>query len=151
MQCVLMRGNPSFPGEFARKVCAWVCLTALVLLWSPLWAAAWQSASMSCCEGGMCAAHSHTNQNQQTQQTKSDDAPVNCEHHSGDHLSQCKMSCCQEGSHVMTAGVIFLLPDPASISELQRATDLTAAFAPREFLQSVEPLSPPPRVVPTSL
>jgi hypothetical protein len=151
IRCVLMLWNPTFPGRFARKVCASVCLMTMVLLWSPFWAAAWQAASMNCCEGGMCAAHSHSNQNKQTQETKSDDSPMTCEHHGGNRLSQCKMACCQESSQVVTAGVIFLLPDPASISEPQTAMDLTASFAPWEFPQSVEPLSPPPRVVLTSL
>ena len=48
--------RPIAPGNRLR---ACVCLLAVLLLWTPLWAAAWQTHNMSCCTDGMCPLHGH--------------------------------------------------------------------------------------------
>ncbi len=76
---------------------------------------------------------------------------MHCEHHGGTGMTNCAMACCHESNPSLTTAVIFVLPDPASISQPARAMAAPANFAPTEFLQSFEPLSPPPRIALFSL
>jgi hypothetical protein len=140
---------PIAPG---REMSAWVCLVALTLLWSPVWAVAWQSSGMGCCENGMCAAQEHANpSHHHSQKNSSQESPTNCQHHSGSSLTQCTMSCCQESTPSLTAAVIFVLPEPTILSVPARAMATTVNFVPSEFVQSFQPLSPPPRTALFSL
>jgi hypothetical protein len=136
-----------FPIAPGRKLGAWVCLAALLLLWSPAWAAAWHTEEMACCSGGMCLAHQHSKSGPSHQgQSKETETPMNCEHHGTTGLTSCSMSCCQESSTALTAGIIFVLPEPTSLSQPSEATAAPVVLSPVEFLQSLEPLSPPPRI-----
>lgn len=135
---------PSAPG---RTFGAVLCLIAVILLWAPVWASAWQTNGMACCSGGMCMAHGHSKTNQPpTQQAASGQSPMDCEHHGGSALANCSMSCCHESNPSLATAVIFLLPEAAIISRPTQAIAAPANFAPTEFVQSFEPLSPPPRV-----
>lgn len=129
---------PFTPG---RIFGAWVCLVAVVLLWSPMLAAAWQTGGMACCEGGMCGVHAHVKTNHSRAQHNQH---MNCEHHGGTETADCSMSCGQ-GSHSLTSAVIFVLPAPAIFSQPARPIAASSAFVPAEFVRSFEPLSPPPR------
>ena len=125
---------------------AWVCLVAVVLLWTPLWATAWQTGGMDCCKGGMCMAHRHSKpEPARTQQTGAEKTPMDCEHHGTSGMSNCPMACCQQSSHTLATPAIFVMPESVAICLPSLVTTAPSSFAATEFAQSLEPLSPPPR------
>ncbi|MGA2300028.1 MAG: hypothetical protein ABSG77_04955 [Candidatus Acidiferrum sp.] len=137
------RHVPIAPG----KLGAWVCLLAVILLWTPLWAMAWQADGMDCCKGGMCMAHRHSKPDaDRPQQTGAEETPMDCEHHGGSGLSNCSMACCQENSQILATPAIFVMPEPATICLPSKATTAPSNFAATEFVQSFAPPSPPPRM-----
>jgi len=82
---------PIAPG----KLGAWVCLVAVVLLWAPMWAAAWPTDGMDCCKNGLCMAHAHSQSNPaRPQQAGAKESPMDCAHHGGSGMANCSMSCC---------------------------------------------------------
>lgn len=144
-----LRHFPIAPG---RILGAWLCLFAVVLLWSPIYAAAWQAQGMACCSGGLCAAHGHSKQGQSHQrQTTTPETAKQCEHHSNTGLIACSMSCCHQTTSSLTTAVIFLLPEPAIVSRPAVALASPSSLAPPEFVQSFDPPSPPPRALISSL
>ncbi len=141
------------PPIAARRVIgAWVCLVAAALLWSPMWAAAWQSNGMDCCNGGMCQAHRHPNPDRSgPRQTAPAEAPMNCAHQSGSGITSCSMSCCREGSTSLVTAVIFVLSAPSSLSRPAGSFTSSVSAAPSESVQSFQPPSPPPKILVISL
>lgn len=123
-----------------RELGAWVCLVAVALLWAPVWAATWQAGAMACCHDNMCATHRHARTNEQAPQT-----PINCDHHHGNGIPDCSMSCAKETNPPLAAGVIFVLPEPEILSQPSPVLSAATEFVATEFVQSIEPLSPPPR------
>ncbi len=139
---------PIAPGTLG----AWVCLVAVALLWTPLWATAWQTDGMDCCKGGMCVAHRHSKpEPARPQQTGAEETPKDCAHHGASGMSNCSMACCQESSHTLAAPAIFVMPEPTTIKQPSEATLAAGNFAATGFAQSFEPLSPPPRTPAFSL
>jgi hypothetical protein len=130
-----MASRRPFPIAAGKKIAALVCLAAALLLWSPLWAAAWQAATMDCCSGGMCPAHGHANRPQ----------PAPCDHHSGDGLTQCSLSCCQTESPNFVASTVFLLPAQLPLSRTPRFVTAPAANGETAMLSAVTPPDQPPR------
>lgn len=145
----LMRHSLHIPIAPGRKLAAWVCLLAVLLLWSPLWAAAWQADGMACCSGGLCPAHGHTGAVQlPAQQAPPSQTPMECDHHGSQKHSRtitCSMSCCHESANSFLAAVIFLLPAPAMIFQANVASAAPAQLIPAGSVPSFEPPSPPPR------
>ena len=134
---------PIAPG---RTSGAWVCLLAVVMLWAPIWAAAWQANGMPCCAGRMCMVHGHSKTNQpMPRETTPGESPMNCEHHGNAGIVDCSMTCGHEGSPSVTAGVIFVLPDSATLREPVLTLAASTSFAPAVSVPSYDPLSPPPR------
>jgi hypothetical protein len=136
-----MEASHSSPG---RRFCAWGCLAALVLLWSPLWAAAWQAARTDCCAGGMCPAHRRTNQNHYPQPSL-----MPCDHHGGDGISKCSVSCCQSEAHTFVASTTFLLAPQLQLSPSLLAVSALNPDAKREILPPTAPPDHPPRLLPS--
>ena len=137
-----------FPIAPGRKIGAWVCLVAALLLWSPLWAAAWQARAMDCCTDGMCAAHGHTNSaSHQGRHAPSSTIPTNCEHSNPSGLIECSVSCCQEteNRHSVTMAIIFVLPKPVAVVNPVVAMGDAHTKMPPKFVQSCKPPIPPPR------
>lgn len=131
---------------------AWVCLVAVVLLWAPLWATPWQTDGLDCCKGGMCMAHRHAKPDAGLpQQAGAEETPMDCEHHGGSGMSDCSMACCHESGHILATPAIFVMPAPATVCQPSEARTAASSFAPTEFAQSFEPLSPPPRTLLFSL
>jgi hypothetical protein len=146
-----MRHSLHFPIAPGRKIAAWVCLSAVLLLWTPLWGAAWQANGMACCGGGLCPAHGHAQANRPASpHTPIAGAPIECEHHAGSPkhsgTTSCSLSCCHENNVSLANSAIFVLPQPAILSHLAQSTAASLSVAPSEFVQSSEPLSPPPRI-----
>lgn len=141
-----MRTSLHFPIAPGRTTGAWVCLLAVVLLWAPMYAAAWQTQGMACCGGGFCAAHEHPKPSQShRRQAMAREASTNCEHHGKGGFIACSMSCCHESGSSLTTAVIFLLPPTAIVSQPAAALASPVSFAPMAFVQSFDPPSPPPR------
>src|SRR5271157_2606442 len=139
---------PIAPG----KLGAWVCLVAVVLLWTPMWATAWQTDGMDCWKGGMCMAHRHSKlEPARPQQSGAEETPMDCEHHGASGMSSCPMACCQESSHVLATPAVFVMPEPTTIGQPSEATPAAGNFAATGFARSFEPLSPPPRTALLSL
>jgi hypothetical protein len=135
---------PIAPG---RLFGAWVCLVAAVLLWSPAWAAAWQMRGMTCCTGTICLAHGHagTKGASKSQSTAQEDAPMECNHGSQTGLMACQMSCCHDHDHPLTGSVIFVLPEPMTISVPMEVTTAELKTQAPAITHLFEPPSPPPR------
>lgn len=129
-----------------RTVGAWACLLALALLWVPLWAAAWQVNGMSCCDGGMCAAHGHAGSKSGTKShsARQENAPAECQHVPPGMVT-CQLSCCQSHDYPITSAVLFVLPEPMTISAAVdvKALELKSPLQAKAHL--FEPPSPPPR------
>ncbi len=143
-----LRAIPIAPG----KLGAWVCLVAVVLLWAPMWAAAWPTDGMDCCKNGLCMALAHSQSNPaRPQQAGAKESPMDCAHHGGSGMANCSMSCCHERSQILAAPAIFVTPEPATIGQPSEATIAAGTFAPKEFVQSFAPPSPPPRTPLVSL
>jgi len=131
-----------FPIAPGKKLGAWVCLLAAILLWSPLWAAAWQSNAMNCCADGMCPIHAHANQSSQNNMPKQS---TPCDHHSGLHLMQCSLSCCHAKIHSFVAAIVFVLPASPTSSRLPLFVTPRSFDSAREILPAVAPPDLPPR------
>lgn len=141
-----MRRSLHVPIAPGRTFEAWVCLVAVVMLWAPMGAAAWQANGMVCCEGGICVAHGHSRTNQpKPQETPPGESLMNCTHHGDSGIVNCSMSCGHNSSSSLATAVIFVLPVPGAISELSQVPEALTSFAPRTFVPSYDPLSPPPR------
>jgi hypothetical protein len=96
---------------------------------------------MACCRDNMCPIHGHVKTNPQAPHT-----PANCDHHGGNGLPDCLMSCAQQTNPPLAAGLIFVLPEPEIISQPSPILGAAPVFVAAGFLHAIEPLSPPPRV-----
>ena len=147
-----MKALRHFPIAPGRRMGALVCLLAVVMLWTPMWAAACQANGIACCSAGMCPAHAQSKTHPSgTQQSAPKPSPMDCEHHSGSGMAECSLSCCQESSHALTTALIFVLPEPAAVSEPAHAASAPAQFGSTEAAPSFDPPSPPPRTSLVSL
>lgn len=125
---------------------AWVCLVAVVLLWSPMWAAALHAETMSCCAGGKCMANSHEKVNSSlATDSTSNESQMNCDHGGTNRMANCSMSCCHESTPSFASALIFVLSEPAMLHVPLQNIGVTPNLTAIEFLQSLPPLSPPPR------
>ncbi len=70
---------------------------------------------------------------------------MDCENRGGSGMTNCSMACCHERSQILVTPAIFVMPEPATICLPPLATIALSNFAATEFVQSFEPLSPPPR------
>jgi len=143
-----MAPSISFPIAPGKKIGAWVCLIAALLLWSPLWAAAWQSRSMSCCDGGMCPIHQHSKQSP-SHPHHSPAAPVTCEHHSESGMIPCSMSCCQTEDRSFVASIVFVLPHALVFSGSPRFDAPLNVSSACAVLPAIAPPDRPPRQFPS--
>lgn len=152
----LMRQSLHTPSARGKKLRASVCLLAIFLLWSPLWAAAWQTNTMSCCADGMCPIHGHAHSAGSPAQAPSEPA-ADCEHDSSTKhgckpsgMTPCSLSCCHDTTSSLIAAAIFVLPAPAAISHSVVTTSAPLQMARVAFPPSLDPASPPPRTAPQS-
>jgi len=151
-----MNGSLQVPIAPGRKMGAWVCLAAVLLLWSPLWAAAWQANGMDCCSSGMCAAHDQakprsTNKNATTPAA----SPMDCGHESDGQthagMTKCSLACCHDSNPAFAAAVVFVLPEPATLSQPAPSLSPVTKSSTMESVKSCEPPTPPPRISPLAV
>ena len=128
-------------GDWFRAIGAQVCLVAAILLYMPLFAAAWQARAMNCCDGTQCAVHGHASSKHGTKAG----AAMECAHPGAPALMDCKISCCEERERPMSAGIVFVMPVAARISEMVQAETLPISLNATVFSSAVEIPSPPPR------
>jgi hypothetical protein len=127
---------PIAPG---RIVGACVCLIAVLLLWTPMWASAWMMRGMACCTGTMCAAHLHTKTNAPAK------SGAECEHSRGAGMAACSMSCCHEEDASLTVnGGAYVLPEAVEIAAPAETVSLAVVVKHEEVMQVFAPPSPPP-------
>ena len=128
-----------------RSISASICLLVVVLLYAPLAGAAWSSYQASCCTSDQCPITGHHHQ-------KAPVVPANqmdCGH--GMHgMMACSMSCCHDSERSMLSAVAFVLPSPAVVVTLAGSKSPIEAAKLLDFLCSLEPLSPPPRLDPAA-
>jgi hypothetical protein len=139
-----MRSRLQLPIAPGKKLAALVCLLAVILLWSPLWATAWQAHGMACCNDGLCLAHGKPTLPPVKAQTRSGE----CEHADSPQRTEaitCSISCCHETPSSFTNAILFLIPQPAALSQPAQSVAAVSVLALSEFCQSLEPLPPPPR------
>jgi hypothetical protein len=128
-----------------RSFKATACLLAVVLLFAPLAGAAWSSYSGSCCTSGQCPIKSHHHQHS----SPASENPMDCGHEMPG-MAACSMSCCHNLDHAAISPGLFVLPGPITVSApsiLKSPIDLRE---PMNFLRSLKPLSPPPRLSPAA-
>jgi hypothetical protein len=147
-----MRQSLHIPRAPGRRFGAWVCLLAVALLWSPLWAAARYPDGADCCSGGFCPMHAHkAAQHPRSTKTAPPQTPTDSEHHGSaqNHKQQvdCAVSCCHESSSNLMAAMIFVLPEPATIFQRAQVIATIAAFAAVSFAPALDRSSPPPRTL----
>jgi hypothetical protein len=134
---------PIAPG---KKLAASLCLLAVLLLWSPLWAAALEASGMACCTGAMCPAHSHPKSNHGNAANPSaSEEPMQCNHSGSGSLMNCSMSCCQDQGQTFVTSVHFVLPQRLFVPSPQQSISSAPIFEVPQILRRNDPLSPPPR------
>ena len=140
--------NPSLRPPIApgKKVAAFVCLLAVVLLWGPLWAAALQANGMACCTGGMCLAHIHSKSNYSGATTSpTSEMPTQCDHSGQGSKMKCVISCCHDQGQTFLASIHFVLPHAPILGVPQNILATSLALEVAQNSQRNDPLSPPPR------
>jgi hypothetical protein len=144
---IQMRGSLQPPIAPGRVFAGWVCLLAALLLWTPMWATAWQANAMACCNGKQCAAHGHSPDSDKTSRpTKAtDDEPAMQCHPSGTSLMPCSMACCQSPEHVFAASILFVLPAPATLAAPMQSLPAASGLETPKILTAFAPPSPPPK------
>src|SRR5712664_4255203 len=124
-----------------RSVSASICLLVVVLLYAPLAGAAWSSYQASCCASDQCPIAGHHHQ-------KPPSAPANhmdCGHDMPGMMA-CSMSCCRDSERSMVSAVAFVLPPSVVVVAPAGSKSPIEPAKVMDFLRSLEPLSPPPRL-----
>jgi hypothetical protein len=127
----------------ARRWKALVCLLAVLLLQAPFARAAWMSSSMACCMDDQCKIPGHHHKGQ-TQQTRQNDMPMNCDHGMST-MSDCKMSCCKTSDDTAIDVAQFVMPDLQIALEPLSVISEVAQHVPQMIFRSDKPQSPPPK------
>jgi len=123
-----------------NRAAACVCLLAAVLLWSPLWAAAFHASDMACCDGVMCPLHGHSHW-----PAPAKESPATCEHHGKTAAMDCTLACCQPADSTLTQAILFVLPALPVISAAVPAGDSATNLFSSRASPVFDPASPPPR------
>jgi hypothetical protein len=135
-----------------RRLGAFVCLVALMLLWAPAWASMLQAAGMGCCDGSMCPLHGHAPKKSSSDGNSAKDMPMtDCEHHGRKTAMDCSMACCHPADPVVTGAIVFVLPGPVGISPTLFIGPPTPTLTLTAGSFVFDPASPPPRTLLLSL
>lgn len=143
------RHDSSAPG---RRLRACVCLAAILLLWAPAWASVLHAAGMACCDGAMCPLHGHAPKKTSSDANSAKEMPMaGCDHHAQKTAMDCSMACCHPKDPVVTGAVVFVLPNPTTVTvQLLIGTPApTLSSSASSFM--FDPASPPPRTLFLSL
>ncbi len=130
-----------------RRVFAAICLLTVAFLYVPLAAAYWTSYSASCCASDHCPIKEHHHQKAAAPTTYHPAKHMDCGHEMSG-VTVCTMSCCHNPDRPAVAAALFVLPFPLRATELVAVKRGIELSNPQDFLVSIEPLSPPPRLLP---
>src|SRR5450755_3487756 len=125
-----------------RVISAWCCLLAALLLFAPYAQAAWSAHAAACCTGDHCPIPEHHHSKQRS--TTPAHAP-DCDHQTGDTMSECSMNCCEKTEHTLLAAMTFVLPLNTAITANSDSSAPAPVLQVNNFVRSLEVLSPPPR------
>src|SRR6266404_8713573 len=128
-----------------RSISAGICLLVVVLLYAPLAGTAWSWYQASCCTSDQCPIAGHHHQ-------KAPAAPSNqmdCGHDMPGMMA-CSMSCCHDAERSMVSAIAFVLPSPVVVVAPAGSKSLIEPAKLLDFLRSLEPLCPPPRLAPAA-
>jgi len=129
------------PHDRRRFFSASLCLLAVVLLYAPVAAAAWSSYSAACCTTAQCPIKAHHHQNS----SASSENHMDCGHDMAG-MSACNMDCCHDPDRPAMASMTFVLPVVFSLARPAVRKAAINSSKPLDFLRSLQPLSPPPRL-----
>jgi hypothetical protein len=125
-----------------RSISASICLLVVVTLHAPLAGIALASYKAACCTTDQCPIAGHHHQ-------KARAVPANdldCGHDKSG-MTACSMSCCHDSERSMLGAVAFVLPSPVVAVALVGIKSPIEPAKLLDFLRSLEPLSPPPRLL----
>lgn len=130
-----------------KRIRAVVCLVAVLLLWSPAWAAVLQANGIGCCDGAMCPVHGNASMHHEKGAAASDKSaqPMQCAHSGGGSMMDCGMSCCDEQSQSFVASIQFVLPPAAVVTPSADSVSAACVLELNQVLQPFDPIAPPPR------
>ncbi|HEV8075850.1 MAG TPA: hypothetical protein VGP66_08365 [Candidatus Acidoferrum sp.] len=144
-----MRHDSNAPG---RRLGAFVCLVAVMLLWAPAWASALQAVGVGCCDGAMCPLHGHAPKKSSSDSSPAKNASMaGCEHHARKAARDCSMACCHPKDPVVTGAIVFVLPSAAALSTPHLIGPPAPVLASSASSFVFDPASPPPRPLLLSL
>jgi hypothetical protein len=131
--------------SWTHRAAAVLCLLAVLLLQAPFARAAWISSSMACCMGDQCKIPGHHHKGQ-TQQTRQNDMPMDCDRDMS-KMSDCKMSCCKTSDDTDIDVALFVMPDLRIALQPLSVISEVAQHVPQMISRSEKPQSPPPKSV----
>jgi hypothetical protein len=133
---------------------ALACLLAIAALYAPLAAAAFSPAALACCTGGFCNIPKHHHKGNGAPVPPSAASHEDCGHNMSGKMAgmnECSMDCCQEHEMTALSSVTFVMPPvffvPISMHMTRAAESARAIEIPR----TIEPASPPPRLLSNTL
>jgi hypothetical protein len=126
----------------SRSFYSIACLLAVVLLYAPLAAAAWSSYAAGCCTSNQCPIKEHHHH----QSPAAPENHMDCGHElSG--MTACTMSCCHNPDRPFVFSVVFVSSASINIFEPSALQSHIAFTKLPDLRRSIEPLSPPPRLL----
>jgi hypothetical protein len=127
-----------------RVFSAWVCLLAVGLLLAPFAEAAWSAHAAACCTKDHCPIPEHHH-------SKTPAHTPDCEHQSGAAFTDCNMNCCEKVEHSLLTQIAFVLPASPATLRPHGVTEAARWLQSKDFVRSIDVVSPPPRFLNTSL
>jgi hypothetical protein len=146
-----------------RVLGALACLLAIAFLYAPMAAAAFSPSAMACCTAGFCNIPSHHHKSKvatgpesaSTHEAGHEDCGHDMSAKVGDKtagMSDCSMDCCQTHETPAAVGsVTFLMPPVFFVAISMHVTRAGEAARAIEIPRAIDPDSPPPRFLSTTL
>jgi hypothetical protein len=135
-----------------RSISAVICLFAVAFLYAPHAVAAWMAYGAPCCASGQCPIKEHHHHQtpvgdaNQANSNQADSHHMDCGHDMAS-MMDCSMSCCHHSETPAVASAIFVLPLPFELSAPASFTSGIVSLHFPDSPGSIQPLSPPPRLV----
>jgi hypothetical protein len=141
-----MNANCRHRNALEKNFGAYLCLLAVILLWAPAWAAAFQAAQMACCTTGMCPLHGHVPKRSSGDESgRKHTQTSECSHRQCQAAMDCNAACCHPSDPTVTSALVFVLPAAQQITAPLLSGRGAVAKLPRAGSLRYRPPSPPPR------
>ena len=129
-----------------RSISASICLLMVALLYAPFAGTAWVSYLTACCKSGQCPIAAHHHQRAPTAPA----SHMDCGHDMPGMMT-CAVSCCHDSDRSLVTPVAFVLPPALVAADVAARKSPIELAKPLDFPRSIEPLSPPPRLLPAAV